>query len=154
MRRETNKKIKKKNKRSHLLFSGLCHFLYSRIPPVENGPFRRVFFPLESSGPFCRQSSRFYSFCARPRGGWCEGVLLYGTQKSVGSSVLRAFFASNACFTRDKPSSERVGGVGLSRKPPNLRSRRCTQPRAVKATAGVAVVSEMASITRATTAVV
>ena len=25
---------------------------------------------------FYRQSGRFYSFCALPRGGWCEGVLL------------------------------------------------------------------------------
>ena len=64
--------------------------------------------------------------------------------------MLRAFFASNACFTRDEPSSKRVGGVRLSRKPPKLRSWRCTQPQAAKATLGVAVVSTMASITRAT----
>ena len=116
---------------------------YSRNPPVENGPFRLDFF---STGFFCgpssyRQSSRFHSFCALPRGGWCEGVLLYGARKSVHSSVLGAFFASDACFTRDEPSSKRVGGVGLGRKPP-------------KATAGVAVVGKTASITRATTAVV
>ena len=74
---------------------------------------------------------------------------MYGTRKSVGSSVLRAFFASNACFTRDEPSSKRVGGFGLSRKPSRLRSWRCTQPRAAKATAGIAVVGKMASITRA-----
>ena len=79
--------------------------------------------------------------------------MLYDSQKSVGSSVLRAFFASNACFARDEPSSKRVGGVGLSRKPPKLRSWRCTQPRAAKATAGVAVVGELASITRATAVV-
>ena len=64
-------------------------------------------------------------------------------------AVIRAFFASNACFGRDEPSSKRVGGVGLSRKPPMLRSWRCTQPRAAKATAGAAVVGKMASITRA-----
>ena len=63
---------------------------------------------------------------------------------------LAAFFASNACFTRDEPSSKRVDVVGLSRKPPKLRSWRCTQPRAAKATAGVAVVGKMTSITRAT----
>ena len=40
------------------------------------------------------------------------------------SAVLRAFFASNACFAHDEPSSKRVGGVGLSRKPPTLRSWR------------------------------
>ena len=69
------------------------------------------------------------------------------------AAVLRAFFASNACFTRDEPSSKRVGGVGPSRKPPKLRSWRCTQPRAAKATAGVAVVGKLASITRATAVV-
>ena len=65
------------------------------------------------------------------------------SRKSAGSSVLRAFFA------RDEPSSKRVVGLGLSRKPPKLRSWRCTQPRAATATAGVAVVGKMASITRA-----
>ena len=134
---------------SVLLFSHLGPFLYSRIPPVVNGPFR-----LDSCGPsFYRQSSRFYSFRALPRGGWCQGVLLYGSRKSVGSSGLRRFLASKACFTRDEPSSTRVGGVGLSRKPPKLRSWRCTQPRAAKATAGVAVVGKTASIMRATAVV-
>ena len=93
-----------------------------------------------------RQSSRFYSFCALPKGGGCEGVLLYGSRKSVGSSVPRAFPASNACFARDELSSKRVGADGLSQKPPKLRSWRCTQPRAAKATAGVAVVDKVASI--------
>ena len=76
------------------------------------------------------------------------------------------------CFARlreqrvlalDEPSSQRVGGFGLiaesrqsyvrgvalSREPPKLRSWSCTQPRAAKATAGVAVVRKMASIPRA-----
>ena len=35
----------------------------------------------------------------------------------LAALVLRAFLASNACFTRDQPLSKRVGGVGLSRKP-------------------------------------
>ena len=39
----------------------------------------------------------------------------------------------------DEPSSQRVGGFGLSGKPPKLRSWSCTQPRAAKATAGAAV---------------
>ena len=40
--------------------------------------FDWTFFRLNSSGPSSyRQSSGFYSFCALPRGGWCEGVLLY-----------------------------------------------------------------------------
>ena len=88
------------------------------------------------------------------RCGWCQGILLYGTRKSVGISVRRAFFASNACFTSVEPSSSGlvvlglaesrqgyVRGVALSREPPKL-------------PAGVAVVGKMASITRATTAVV
>ena len=49
----------------------------------------------------------------------------------------------------DEPSSKRVGGFGLSRKPPELRSWSCTQPRAAKATAGAAVVGSMGSIPRA-----
>ena len=93
------------------------------------------------------------SFCALSRGGWSEGVLLYGARNSVGSSVLPVFLASNACFIFDEPSPKRVGGVGLSRKPPKLRSWRCTQPGAAKATAGVAVVGKMASKTRATAVV-
>ena len=64
--------------------------------------------------------------------------------------MLRAFSTSNACVARDEPSSKRVGGVGLIRKPPKLaRSWRCTQPRTTKATAGVAVVGKMTSIPRA-----
>ena len=40
-------------------------------------------------------------------------VLLYGSRKSVGSSVICALLASNARFARDEPSFKRVGGVGL-----------------------------------------
>ena len=128
----------------------LGHFLQKvRFRQSKTALFDYIFFRLDYSGPSYRQSRRFYGFYALPRGGWCEGALLYGSRKSVGSSVLRAIFASNARFARDKPSSKRVGGVGLSRKPPKLRSWRCTQPRAAKATAGVAVVVKMASITRA-----
>ena len=80
-----------------------------------------------------------YSSCALPRGGWCEGVLLCGSR----SSVLRAFSARNACFALDEPLSQRVGGFGLSRKPPKLRPWSCIQPRAAEATAaGVAVVAK------------
>ena len=39
---------------------------------------------------------------------------MYGGRQSVGRSVLRAFSASNACLTRDEPSSNRVGGIGLA----------------------------------------
>ena len=48
-----------------------------------------------------------------------------------------------------EPSSQRVGGFGLSRKPPKLRSWSCTQPRAAKATAIAAVVGSMESRPRA-----
>ena len=49
----------------------------------------------------------------------------------------------------DEPPSQRVGGVGLSRKPPKLRSWSCTQPKASKGTAGAAVVGSMGSRPRA-----
>ena len=49
----------------------------------------------------------------------------------------------------NEPSPQRVGGFGLSRKTPKLRSWSCTQPRAAKATAGAAVVGCMGSIPRA-----
>ena len=117
--------------------------------------FDWTFFRPDSSDPSSySQSSRFYSFCALPRGGGCEGVLLYccmavENRLAALSAVFRAFFGSNACFARDEPSSKWVGGVGLSRKPPTLRPWRCTQPRADKATTGVAVVGKMASITTA-----
>ena len=48
-----------------------------------------------------------------------------------------------------EPSSQRVGGFGLSRKPPKLRSWSFTQPRAAKATAAAAVVGSMGSRPRA-----
>ena len=116
------------------------HFLYSRIPPVENGPFR-----LESSGPSSyRQSSRFYSFCALHRDGWCEG-------KSVAARCFAAFSASNGS-TNPRPKRVggfRLGGFELSLKPPQLRLWSCTQPRAAKATAGAAVVGSTGSTPRA-----
>ena len=145
----------------HMVVSHVQIYSFSKAISVTVG-FRQsktalldsTHFRLDSSGPSSyRQLSQFYSFCAFPRGDWCEGVLRYGSQKSVGSSVFRAFFASNACFTRDEPSSKRVGGVRLSRKPPKLRSLRCAQTRAANATAGVAVIGKKALITRATAVV-
>ena len=79
--------------------------------------------------------------------------MLYSSTISVGSSVLCAIFTSNACFACDEPS-KRVGGIGLSQKPSNLRSSRCTQMRAAAVTAGVAVVGEMTSVTIATAVVI
>ena len=48
----------------------------------------------------------------------------------------------------DEPSSQRVGGFGLIAES-YVRSWSCTQARAAKATAGVAVVGKMGSIPRA-----
>ena len=64
------------------LKSQLGHFLRSRIPPVKTALSTGFFwsFFLTSVEPISysyRQSSRLYSFGALPRGGWCEGVLLY-----------------------------------------------------------------------------
>ena len=59
----------------------------------------------------------------------------------------------DSCFPREQrlgePSSQRVGGFGLSRKPPKLRSWSCTQPRAAKVREGAAVVGSMGSRPRA-----
>ena len=49
----------------------------------------------------------------------------------------------------EEPSFQRVGGFGLSRKPPKLRSWSCTPPRAAKATASAAVFGSMGSRPRA-----
>ena len=49
----------------------------------------------------------------------------------------------------DEHSFQRVGGFGLSRKPPKLRSWSCAQPRAAKATAGAVVVGSIGSRPRA-----
>ena len=64
----------------------------------------------------------------------------------------RSSRATHASLATNLP--KRGGGIGLSRKPPKLRSWRCTQPRAAKAraakaAASVAAVGKMASITRA-----
>ena len=70
-------------------------------------------------------------------------------ERSVGSSVLRAFSVNNACVSRDEQLPKRFGGfggVGHGPKPPKLRSWRCTLPRAAKATAGVAVVGKISLI--------
>ena len=78
-----------------------------------------------------------------------SAVLLYGSRKTVSSSVLadspRATRASRA--TDPHPSG--LVALDFSRKPPKLRLWCCTQPRAAKATAGVAVVGKMASIPHA-----
>ena len=67
----------------------------------------------------------------------------------TGGTAAAVPYCTAIFYIMPSPSSKRVGGVGLGRKSPKLRSWRCTQPRAAKATAGVAVVGKMASITRA-----
>ena len=122
-------KTQSKKVQSKKLTNPTGHFLHSRIPPVENGPFR-----LDSSGPSYRQSSRSYSFCALPRGCWCEGVLPYccmavenrlAALRSARST--RATGASRA--TNPRPSGlvalaesrqSYVCGVALSRETPKL----------------------------------
>ena len=86
--------------------------------------FDRTIFRLDSSGPSSyRQSSRFYSFWALPRGGWCKGVLLYCCM-AVENRLAALCFARSSRATRDEPSSKRVGGyvrgVALSREPLQL----------------------------------
>ena len=69
----------------------------------------------------------------------------------TAAEIGRQLFASRFLLEQrlDEPSSQRVSGFGLSRKPPKLLSWSCTQPRAAKATAGAAVVGSMGSIPRA-----
>ena len=61
--------------------------------------FRLDFFRLESSGPSYRQSSQFCTFCALPRGGWREGVLLY-CMAVVDNRLAALSFARSARATR------------------------------------------------------
>ena len=65
----------------------------SRKRPFSAGIFVR----LDFSGPSYRQSSRFYSFCALPRGGWCEGVLLYDSRNRLAA----------LCFAISPPATAR-----------------------------------------------
>ena len=98
-----------------------------------------------------RQSSRFYCFCALPRGCSCDGVLLYCCaaieNRLAALCVARSPRAARASrATNPRPSG--LVALDFSRKL-KLRLRRCTQPRAAKAIAGVAVVGKMTSIPRA-----
>ena len=135
---------KKERKSSHLkAISYTVGFRQSKT-----ALFDWTFYRLDSSGPSSyRQSSRFYSF-------------LCSSQEAVG---VREYYCCTAveidwqlCAPRflreqrpDEPSSQRVGGFGLSRKPPKIRSWNCTQPRAAKVSARTAVVGSMGSIPRA-----
>ena len=99
-------------------FHSKRHFLYSPIPPVENGPFRLDFF----------STKIFWSFLE------AVGVREYCcTAVEIGWQLCASRFHREQRL--DEPSSQRVGGFGLSRKPSMLRSWSCTQPRAAKATA-------------------
>ena len=71
--------------------------------------------------------------------------MLYGSQ--IGYKLCASPFLREQRL--DESSSQRVGGFGLSRKTPKLRSWSCTQPKAAKATAGATVVGSMGSVPRA-----
>ena len=85
----------------------------------KTAPFDWTFFRLESSGPSSyRQSSRFNGFCALPRGGWCEGVLLYGSRNRLAAVC----FASNGS-ANPRPSELVALGLAESRQSFSRRSR-------------------------------
>ena len=95
--------------------------------------FDWIFFQLDSSGPSYRQSSRFHTFCALPRRGWCEG---YSSRKSVGSSVLRSR-VDFICFVlfldaggvRDTAVENRLAALCFARSSRAMRASRVTTPR-------------------------
>ena len=89
---------------------GSGQFPHTRIPPAENGDWILLVLLIVSRVDLIVFVLFLETVDVRE---YHTGVLLYGSRKSVGSSVLRAFTASNACFARDEPSSRRVGGVGL-----------------------------------------
>ena len=93
-------------------------------PCAEKGLSQLDFFRLDCFGPSYRQSSRIvfalFLEAVGVRECCCMAV---ESQLEVGSSVLRASSANNACFALDESSSKPVGGVGLGRKPPKLRVR-------------------------------
>ena len=113
----------------------------SRKRPFSTG----LFFRLDYSDPSYRQSSPFYSFVL-----FLEAV---GVREYCCTAVEVGWQLCASRFLREQrlgeSSSQRVGGFGLSRKPPKLHSWSCTQPRAAKATAAAAVVGSMGSIPRA-----
>ena len=103
----------------------------SRKRPFSTGLFIDwTFFRLDSSGPSYRQSSRFYIFRALPRGGWCEGVLLYSSRNRLAvlcfalsprATARRTLVPASWwlwAFSRSRQSY--VRGVALSREPPKL----------------------------------
>ena len=125
----------------------LGHFLHRRIPPVENGLFRlNFFFDWIVLDPLLIVSrADFVVFVLFLEAGGVKEHCCMAVESRL-EALCFVRFPQATCFARDKPSSKRVGGVGLSRKPPKLHSWRCTQPRASKATAGVAVVVKKTSI--------
>ena len=115
------------------------HFLCSRIPPVENGLFDWILLVL------LLIVRPFYSFVL-----FLEAVDVreyYCTEGEIGLRLCASRFLREQRL--DEPSSQRVGGFRLSRKPPKLRSWSRTQPRAAKTAAGAAVVVSMGSRPRA-----
>ena len=87
--------------------------------------FDWTFFRLNFSGPSYRQSSRFYSFGALPRGGWCEEVLLYSRRNRLAALCFVLFPRATARRTFVAASwwlsgQSYVRGVALSREPPKL----------------------------------
>ena len=131
----------------HFLAHVLCRFLFSRIPPVENDPFRLDFFSDWILAVLLLIVSRvdFVVFVL-----FLEAV---GVREYCCTPVEIGWQLCASRLLREQrlgePSSQRVGVFGLSRKPPKLRSWSCAQPRAAKATAAAAVVGSMGSRPRA-----
>ena len=114
----------------YIIFLG--HSSYSQIPPVENTPFRMDFLLESSSTSSYRQRVDLFSIV------FVLFLEAAGVRKNCCTLI---DFDWQLCVSRfpreqrlDEPSSQRIGGFALSRKPSKLRSWSCTQPRAAKAT--------------------
>ena len=125
----------------------LGNFLCSRIPPVDNGPFRLDIFLDWILLVLLIIVSRV-DFIALVLFLEAVGVREYcRTAAEIGRQL-----CASRCLREhrlDEHSSQRAGGFGLSQKPPKLRPWSCTQSRAAQATAGAAVVGSMGPRPRA-----
>ena len=124
--RSTNNKITSHN----MVIRTLGHFLHSRIPPVENGPFRLDFFDwiLLAFLIVTRVDFIFFVLFLEAVGvrEYCCTAAWQHKNRLAALCFGRSPRATRAsCATNPRPS--RLVALDLSQKPPKLRLWRCTQ---------------------------